>query len=118
MKHKLKITTEAGVIIALLGDEYDNLDIAELEAVSSVLLELAQSATPPQIVINMQHTKFFGSAFLGILFRLWRRISSRGGKMACCNATEVCAQVLEVTQVGKLWALCPSQEAAIAAVKG
>ncbi len=118
MKRHLKVSHENGVVIALLGDEYDNLDTSGIEAVSSVLLELAQTATPPHIVIDMQYTQFFGSAFLGVLFRIWRRVSARGGKVACCNATEVCAQVLAVTQVGKLWPICSSREAAIAAVTG
>ena len=118
MKHKLKISHEDGVVIALLGDEYDNLDVPGLEAAGNVLLELAQTAVPPQIVIDMQHTEFFGSAFLGILFRTWQRLSLRNGKMACCNARDVCGDVLNVTQVGKLWAVCPSRDAAIRAVKG
>ena len=118
MKHELQIFVEDGVMIALLGDEYDNLDTPGLEAAGKALLELAQTADPALVVIDMQHTKFFGSAFLGVMFRMWRRLSTRGGKIATCNATAVCAQVLDITQVDKLWPLCHSRETAIRAIKG
>ncbi len=107
-----------GVHVAVLGTEYDNLDTPAIEAAAKQLLDLAQSADPPLVVIDMTSTKFFGSAFLGILFRMWRRLTARGGRLVTCNASGICAQVLNVTQVDKLWPLCNSRASAIRSLKG
>ncbi|MBL6704839.1 MAG: STAS domain-containing protein [Planctomycetaceae bacterium] len=106
-----------GVTVIILGEQYDNLDEPALLAAADELLEIARTADPPQIVVDMGRTKFFGSAFLGTLFRVWRRLTSRGGKMCVCSATGPCAEVLEVTQVNRLWDLHETREAAVESMK-
>ncbi len=114
----LEVIEQDGVTVVVLGEEYDNLEEMVLERASTHLLEIAKSAEPPLIVIDMAKTKFFGSAFLGTLFRVWRRLSARNGKMAVCSATGVVAEVLEVTQANRLWAQHATREPAIADLKG
>ena len=116
-KSDIEVLTRDGVTIAMLGAEYDNLEPAALEAASEHLLELAQEIDPPLLVIDMTRTEFFGSSFLGSLFRVWRRLATRGGKMSSCCAKDVVGEVLTVTQVEKLWSVHPDQDAAVAAVK-
>lgn len=113
----LEVQTQDGVTVIVLGTEYDNLDEAALDAASEELLEIAKGAEPPLVVVDMSRTKFFGSAFLGTLFRVWRRLTARQGKMAMCGAAGVCAEVLSVTQVDRLWSLYDSRDAAVEAVK-
>jgi anti-anti-sigma factor len=114
----LEVIEQDGVTVVVLGEEYDNLEEMVLERASKHLLEIAKSAEPPLILIDMTKTKFFGSAFLGTLFRVWRRLSARNGKMAVCCATGVVAEVLEVTQANRLWAQHDTREAAITDLKG
>jgi len=113
----LEIVRQDGVTVIVLGEQYDNLDEPALEAAAAELLEFAQAADPPQVVVDMGRTNFFGSAFLGTLFRVWRRLTSRGGKMCICGATGPCADVLEVTQVDRLWNLFETREAAVESLK-
>ena len=113
----LEIVKQDGVTVIILGEQYDNLDEPSLRASAEELLEVAQTADPPLIVVDMGRTKFFGSAFLGTLFRLWRRLTSRGGKMCVCSATGPCAEVLEITQVDRLWDLHEMREAAVESLK-
>ena len=112
----LQQLTQDGVTVIVLGTAYDNLDETALEAASARLLEIAQSAEPPLVVVDMGRTQFFGSAFLGTLFRVWRRLSARDGKFAVCGVTGVCAEVLEVTQVNRLWTLYDTRDAAVEAL--
>jgi len=113
---ELEVKKQAGVTVVVLGEEYDNLDEPTLNAAAEELLEIARTANPPRIVIDMHRTKFFGSSFLGTLFRMWRRLTTRQGKMAVCGATGVCAEVLNVTQVERLWNLYDSRDAAVEAI--
>ncbi len=114
----LEVINQDGITVVVLGEEYDNLEEMTLERASNHLLEIAKECDPPLIVIDMARTKFFGSAFLGTLFRVWRRLTARGGKMTVCGATGVVAEVLDVTQASKLWALHDSRDAAVQDLKG
>lgn len=113
----LEVLKSGEVTIIVLGEQYDNLDEPALEAAADELLEIAKSADPPMIVVDMGRTKFFGSAFLGTLFRVWRRLTTRGGKLSVCGATGPCADVLEVTQVDRLWNLFKTREEAVESLK-
>ena len=113
----LEILKIDGVTVIVLGEQYDNLDEPGLEAASTKLLEIARSAAPPLIVVDMARTKFFGSSFLGTLFRIWRRLTTRNGKLSVCNAKGPCADVLEVTQVERLWNLFDTRDAAVESLK-
>ncbi len=113
----LEILKTNGVTVIVLGEQYDNLDEPALAAAATEMLEIAQSANPPLIVIDMTRTKFFGSAFLGTLFRVWRRLTARDGKLSVCAATGPCADVLEVTQVDRLWDLFDTRDAAVESLK-
>lgn len=113
----LEILKQDGVTVIVLGEQYDNLDEPALQAAATELLEIAQAADPPLIVVDMGRTKFFGSAFLGTLFRVWRRLTTRSGKLCVCGATGPCADVLQVTQVDRLWNLFETREAAVESLK-
>jgi anti-sigma B factor antagonist len=112
-KSDLEVLKKGEVTVIVLGEQYDNLDEPALAAAAAELLEIAQSADPPLIVIEMARTKFFGSAFLGTLFRVWRRLTTRNGKLCVCGATGPCADVLEVTQVNRLWNLFETRDEAV-----
>lgn len=116
-KSDLEISERDGVTVIVLGEQYDNLDEPSLLAAADELLEVAKTVDPPLIVIDMARTKFFGSAFLGTLFRVWRRLTARHGKLCVCSATGPCADVLEVTQVNRLWDLFESQDEAVESLK-
>lgn len=113
----LETLEREGVTIVLLAQEYDNLDEPALEASANELLSLAQDVAPPRLVLDMTRTRFFGSAFLGCLFRVWRRLTKRGGTLTVCCATGVCREVLDVTHTGQLWKIYDSQDEAVEALK-
>lgn len=113
----LELLKQGDITVIVLAEQYDNLDEPALEAASVELLKIAQTADPPLIVVDMSRTKFFGSAFLGTLFRVWRRLKTRKGKLAMCGATGTCADVLDVTQVNRLWNLYKTRDEAVASLK-
>lgn len=113
----LEVLKQGDVTVIVLDEQYDNLDEPALETAAVELLEVAKTADPALIVVDMGRTKFFGSAFLGTLFRVWRRLTARGGKLSVCSATGPCAEVLEVTQVDRLWSLFDTREEAVESMK-
>jgi anti-anti-sigma factor len=110
-----EITRQNGVTVVALGPEYENLDEADLQDLSPVLLQAAQQADPPLLVLDMPHTAFFGSAFIEILFRLWNNLKARGdARFAISGLTQYCAEVIQVTHLDRLWELYGSQAEAVA----
>jgi len=105
-----------GVTIAVLDIEYDNLNEEQLAAAADRLLNLAKTIDPPKLVFDLSRTRFFASGFLGVIFRVWNRMKLRGGTVAMCCASGVCAEVLKVTNVEKLWGIYETQPEALEAL--
>lgn len=112
----IDILDQDGVTVIVLGSEYDNLNEAQLEVTSARLLDIARDAKPALMLIDMSRTKFFGSAFLGTLFRVWNRLKARQGKLAISHATGICSEVLHVTHVHMLWQIFDSNDEAVQAL--
>jgi len=79
----LKVQIQTGVTIVEFGQEQRQLDELHLEKIGRQLITLAQSASPPRLVLDMALTEFFGSSFIEILLLVWKAIESRpDGKFA------------------------------------
>ena len=114
-----EITKQDGVTILSLGPDFENLDERGLNDLKEVILEVANQAAPPLVVLDLSNTNFFGSAFIEILFRAWNRLNAReGGKFCISGLTHYCREVLEVTHLDRLWTLFDSTDQAVAALSG
>src|SRR5262249_60091851 len=70
------------------------------------LIDIADEADPPMIVLDLSHTRFFGSSFIEVLFRVWTRLQGRaGGTFVICGLTPHCLDVLKITHLDTLWRL-------------
>jgi anti-anti-sigma factor len=99
-----EIITESGVTVVALGAEYENLDEHTLDSIRDALLDVSRTADPPCVLLDLSHTKFFGSSFIEVLFRLWNRLQGReGGRFAISGLTPYCSEVLTITHLDTLW---------------
>ena len=106
-----------GVTVVSLGPDFENLDEHDLDELASVILDVADNADPRLIVVDLSHTKYFGSAFIEILFRAWNRVNNdAGGRFCISGLTPYCREVLEVTHLDRLWTLFDSTDEAVAAL--
>ncbi|MBM3968299.1 MAG: STAS domain-containing protein [Planctomycetes bacterium] len=104
------------VTVILFGPQFESLDEFALDQVRDFVLDAAKAADPPNVVIDLSHTKFFGSSFIEVLFRVWNRVNSAGGKFALAGLTSYCREVLEITHLDKLWLTLPNEAEAVAAI--
>ncbi len=112
-----EVRKRGDVTVIAFGTHFESLDELILDQIREFVLEAAKAANPPKIVIDLSHTKFFGSSFIEVLFRVWNRINSQpGGAFVLSGMTPYCREVLEVTHLDKLWPLVPNEEAAIARI--
>ncbi|MGH7127564.1 MAG: STAS domain-containing protein [Planctomycetaceae bacterium] len=113
-----EISKEDGVTVVALGEEFENLDEPGLDELREAILNVAGTADPPRLVVDLSHTNFFGSAFIEVLFRAWNRINSRdGGRFAISGLTRYCREVIETTHLDQLWDLYPHRDDAVSALK-
>lgn len=110
-----KVTQQDGVTIISLGPDFEQLDEPHLEDLTAVVLDAATNAEPPRLLIDLSHTKFFGSAFIEVLFRAWHRLNGReGGRLGLSGLTPYCREVIDVTHLDRLWNVYENREAALA----
>lgn len=112
-----EITNRDGVTVIGLGIEYENLDEHLLDRLREVMLEVAKTAAPPLVVLDLSNTKFFGSAFIEILFGVASCLNSREGSFALCGLTSYCREVLTITHLDSLWPIFVKREEAVTALR-
>jgi anti-anti-sigma factor len=111
------ITQDGDATVIRLGAEYENLSEGELEELKGALLELADRLEPPLVLLDLTHLRFFGSAFIEILFRAWNRLNARGGRFTLCGLSDYCREVVEVTHLDQLWSVFPTRDEAVRAMR-
>jgi anti-sigma B factor antagonist len=112
------VTSEAGVTVVTLGPEYENLEETELETLKVALLDVAERAEPPVVVLDLSHLRFFGSALIEALFRAWNHLKTRpGGRLALCGLSGYCREVVEITHLDQLWSIFETRADATRSLK-
>lgn len=105
------------VTCIVLGPAFENLDEQILDTIRPSLIESAEQADPPRVVIDLSHTRFFGSSFIEVLFRMWNHVNGLpGGRFALVGLTAYCKEVLSVTHLDKLWTVYGSLDEAVEAL--
>lgn len=109
-----QVSLHDGVTVIQLGTEYENLNESSMEGLGESLMHLAENADPPLIVLDLSQTKFFGSAFIELMFRTWNQLNHReGGKFGLSGLSEYCREVVEVTHLDRLWSVHTTWEEAV-----
>lgn len=112
-----QISIRDGVTVIALGEHYENLDESLLDDLRDVLLKIVDDANPPRVVLDLSHTKFFGSSFIELIFRAWNRAQAKdGGQFVISGLTPYCRDVIEVTKLDQLWKLYDHVDDAVAAL--
>ena len=113
-----EVVVAGPVTVIALGPAFQIIDEQVLDAgLGESLMEIADEADPPVIVLDLSHTQFFGSSFIEVLFQLWTRLQARtGGSFAICGLTPHCLDVFKITHLDTLWRLFASRDEAVQAL--
>lgn len=112
---KPTVTHHENVTVISFGPELESLDEVHLEVVGETILNAADKADPPRLVVDLSNVNFFGSSFIEILFRMANRMSGReGGRFAIAGLTPYCAEVLSITHLDELWPTFDTVDGAVA----
>jgi anti-sigma B factor antagonist len=112
------VVREDGITVVTLGPEYESLEETELETLKGALLDVAERADPPLVLLDLSHLRFFGSALIEALFRAWNQLKARpGGRLSLCGLTSYCREVVEITHLDQLWSIYETRAEAVQALK-
>jgi stage II sporulation protein AA (anti-sigma F factor antagonist) len=77
------------------------------------VLNLLENGQIKNIVIDFNKTDYYGSTALGLFLKFWKRITSRGGRMAFCNISDTERKILAIARLHRLWPICASRQEAL-----
>ena len=104
------------ITIVEFGDALEHLGEDVMPAVSTAIVEAAE-AIVPKILLDLTAVRFFGSSFIEVLYRLWKRMESRSGRFVIAGLDPYCREVLEVTNLDKLWTVVPDRESGLTVLR-
>lgn len=70
---------------------------------------------PPALILDMTGVEFLDSSAIGSLITIRNRLLPGGGVLALCSIAEAVARVLRIADLGKVFAIHPDLETALAA---
>lgn len=111
-----QVSTLDQATVVRFGSEYKNITEEIVPSASTALLAAA-GGEQIHMVLDFSHVEFFGSSFIEVLFRVWKRLQQRGGGFALANVSTYCQEVLKTTHLDTLWPVCATVEDAAALLK-
>ncbi|MEZ6054011.1 MAG: STAS domain-containing protein [Planctomycetaceae bacterium] len=111
-----QIELHDGVAVLQFGPGPHTIHEGDMVGLTDPMLE-ASNADPPRMVVDLSQVEFFGSSFIELLFRMWKRLNERSGQFALAGLSPYCDEVLAVTNLNKLWPSYETTEEAVEAIR-
>ncbi len=106
------------IFIVTLGPDYETLDGNLVKQAETQMLEVTNHRDCQILIVDMSHTRFFGSAFIESLIRVWNSLKARSQHtLKLCGLQPYCLEVLEITHLDQIWGVYETREAALKAVQ-
>ncbi|MBI3462486.1 MAG: STAS domain-containing protein [Planctomycetes bacterium] len=105
--------SEIATVVQMPQRALSSSDEVVLEHARRFLLELADKAQPPYLIVDLSRMESFGAAFLNVLVRVWQRLREREGQLAVCGLRPRCAELVCLFRLDRLFPLYPTPQAAL-----
>jgi anti-anti-sigma factor len=113
-----QIERRQNVTVIVLDAVYEALDHEKLQQARDLLLGHAESVEPPLVVLDLSGTAYMGSAFIEVMFRTWKRVHARNGRLVLSGVQPLCHEVLRTTRLDTMLDSFANVDEAIAAISG
>ena len=84
--------------------------------VATELIEVQEQVDSPateQVIIDLGEIPYFGSTVLEWMAQLWKRVKSKGGRLAVVRPSEIGREVLAAARLERLWGIFDTRDQAI-----
>ena len=79
------------------------LDEGHIKELQESILSIVEQAKRRDMLMDFCNIQYMSSAFLGLLVKIHKRISERGGKLELCNINPQIYKIFEITQLNKVF---------------
>lgn len=108
------VVVESGITFAVFRPGNARIDESQIDLANRKLIDLVSDGAVGRLVIDLTHVNFFGSSFIEVMFRAYKRLQTRDhSKFGLCGLTPYCREVLEVTHLDTLWSIYATRKDAI-----
>jgi anti-anti-sigma factor len=83
--------------------------------VATELTEVQEQVDSPgtqQLIIDLGEIPYFGSTVLEWMAQLWKRVKSKGGRLAVVRPSEIGREVLSAARLERLWGIFETRDQA------
>lgn len=106
------------VTLIRVAPALESLDPGHVEAASTLVLDPLRLLTSPLVIFDLSGLSFVGSAFLAVMIRCWKLVSSRGGTMVLSGIAPSVRELLGMTALDRVWPIYATSSEAIEALQG
>jgi anti-anti-sigma factor len=99
----MEIESRADATIVRLDASYSAFHELLIQQAEEAIVRSMDEAPSANLVLDFQDTVYFGSAFFEVLFRLWKRTESVGGRFLLCRLSADCYEILDMARLTTLW---------------
>lgn len=111
-------TERCGPVTVLhVGADDGSLRTHELDELRNLMLRCATEADPPDLLIDLEETNFFGGEFLGLLCQCYHEINGRRGHFALCDVRPELRNELHAAKLDALWNVYATRDEAVEAME-
>ena len=110
------IETHGDVLVIEAAPALETMDPNLVDGAAALLLEPVRRLENPLILVDLTRCRYFGSTFLALLIRCWKVVTSKGGMMALCGASEAARELLHITSLDLVWPIYGDREEAMRAL--
>jgi anti-anti-sigma factor len=90
---------------------------AALEAELNRLLKQLDDPQPVNLIVDLGGTNYYGSAMIGAIFELRRKVLGGGGRAVLCHASEDMLDILRVLKLDREWPYVATRAEAFARLR-
>ena len=113
-----RLPVESDIVVARLPEvQYGSLGDAKLTWTRRLMLDLANQPSPPHLIVDLSGVHYLGASLIGIVVCAWDILNKRGRRLVLCGLNPCCARLFHTLRLDRLFAIHPSLEAALRAIR-
>lgn len=110
------IARHGEVVVVTPAPALRSMDSGLVDGAAALILDAIDGVDAPLVVVDLTQLPAFGTAFLAVLIRCWKRISQRGGTLALAGSSRDVLDLLKITRFDTIWPLYDGVPGAVAAL--
>jgi anti-anti-sigma factor len=112
-----RVRRQKNTVIVSPQGEAPGFRTAALETELNRLLRQLDELQPVNLIVDLGGTNYYGSAMIGAIFELRRKVLGGGGRAVLCNASEAMLDVLRVLKLDREWPYVATRAEAFARLR-